>query len=147
RTVVTNPTVGQGYSAPLNNGGQVPTVSHWIVCKGEAPDETPTTPTFDWNWEYPAPTCEYLEVTYPDDIPAGQANDVNIRIVVDGEEHTLNFHKNEGTWSGTKKFYYADHASWEGWTNFTVVWTQVGGTNYHWQGEVTCGSTPTPTPS
>src|SRR5690606_32966104 len=38
RTIIQHPVAGVGYSAPLNNGGQVPSVSHWIVCKGTTPD-------------------------------------------------------------------------------------------------------------
>ncbi len=94
---------------------------------------------FDWNWEYAAPTCEALTVVYPGNIPAGQANDVNIRIVADGKTITLNFHNNDGTWSGTKLFRYADHPDWPAPNTWTVQWVQVGGTNYHWTGSVSCG--------
>ncbi|MDH6182267.1 hypothetical protein M2152_002449 [Microbacteriaceae bacterium SG_E_30_P1] len=101
---------------------------------------------FNWNWEYPAPTCESLTVTYPSGIPAGQANDVNVRIkygVNFANEVTLNFHNNTGTWSGTQSFVYAQHPNWPANIGqYKVVWVQVGGTNYHWQGEVTCGELP-----
>jgi len=101
---------------------------------------------FDWNWEYPDPTCDALTVTYPTGLPAGQSNDVNIRIkygVNFSSEVTLNFHNNTGTWSGTQTFTYATHPNWPANIGqYKVVWTQVGGTNYHWQGEVTCGELP-----
>ncbi|WP_062292825.1 hypothetical protein [Demequina phytophila] len=103
--------------------------------------------SFDWNWQYPAPTCDALTVTYPAALPAGQANDVNVRIknLATGEEKTLNFHKNGGTWTGTQTFTFASHPSWPGWSYYAVVWTQVAGTNYHWQGTVTCGEREKPT--
>lgn len=41
RTIINHPVAGVAYSAPLNNGGQVPDVSHWIVCKGTTPVVTP----------------------------------------------------------------------------------------------------------
>ena len=104
-------------------------------------DGTCTIP-FDWNWQYAAPTCDALTVTYPANIPAGQANDVNVRIKYGsnyGTELTLNFHNNAGTWSGTQVFTYSTHPNWPANIGpFKVVWTQVGGTNYHWEGEVAC---------
>ena len=102
---------------------------------------------FDWNWRYDKPSCTALVVKYPSNIPEGQSNDVNVRIVNLGEgggEVTLNFHNNTGTWSGTQAFTYAQHPNWPGWDYYKVVWTQVGGTNYHWQGNVTCGEKPKP---
>ncbi|WP_156165145.1 hypothetical protein [Demequina silvatica] len=97
--------------------------------------------SFDWDWEYAAPTCDALTVTYPAALPAGQANDVNIHVknLATGEQKTLNFHNNDGTWSGTQSFTYASHSSWEGWAYFAVTWTQVAGTNYHWSGNLVCG--------
>ncbi|MFF2370245.1 hypothetical protein ACFVS8_06780, partial [Agromyces sp. NPDC058110] len=94
---------------------------------------------FDWNWEYAAPTCKALTVVYPSNIPAGQANDVNVRVIADGKELTLNFHNNTGTWSGTKVFTFDQHPKWPDPDVWSVVWVQVGGTNYHWQGKVDCG--------
>jgi hypothetical protein len=97
---------------------------------------------WDWNWEYAAPTCAALTVDYPSNIPSSQANDVNVRVQTDNGPITLNFHNNEGTWSGHTVFTYASHPSWPaGLTSYDVVWVQVGGTNYHWQGTVTCSST------
>ncbi len=94
---------------------------------------------FDWNWEYAAPTCKALTVVYPTDIPSGQANDVNVRIIADGKELTLNFHKERGTWSGEQRFVFADHRAWTDPDVWSVVWVQVAGTNYHWEGKVDCG--------
>lgn len=130
-----NPKAGTAYAAPNNSGGQPADVSHWIVCGP---------PPFDWNWQYADPTCQALVVVYPADIPAGQANDVNVKIknLVTGETKTLNFHNNSGTWSGSTTFTFASHANWPSWQYYAVVWTQVGGTNYHWEGNITCGGTP-----
>ncbi|MCW2772517.1 MAG: conserved repeat domain protein [Nocardioides sp.] len=103
------------------------------------PAEDPGGP-FNWDWRYPAPTCDALTVTYPRDLPGDQANDINVRIQTDVGEVTLNFHNNEGFWSGTTSFPYLSHPRWPaGATTYTVVWTQVAGTNYHWQGAVRCG--------
>jgi hypothetical protein len=80
-----------------------------------------------------------VTVDYPADIPAGQANDVNIRVETPAGTRTLNFHNNEGTWSGTHAFNLADHAQWDKTTpSYDITWVQVGGTNYHWQGDVGC---------
>lgn len=136
--VIVHPTAGVAYGSPLNSGGQQSDVSHWIVCKGDAP--------FDWNWEYAAPTCTALTVVYPEDIPSGQANDVNVRIenLLTNQELTLNFHKGSGTWSGTQVFDFTSHPNWPNWPNYKVEWVQVAGTNYHWEGTVTCGTPPPP---
>ena len=98
-------------------------------------------PPFDWDWQYEQPTCTALTVVYPANIPDGQANDVNVKIknLTTNEVKTLNFHKNSGTWSGTKVFDFQSHSQWPGWTYYSVTWVQVAGTNYHWSGEVKCG--------
>jgi len=128
--VFLNPTPGgQGYKHPEKDS-----ISHIILC----------TVPFDYDWQYSAPTCYALTVNYPADIPSGQANDVNVRIVYGvgyATELTLNFHNNAGTWSGTQAFTYSTHPNWpENIGPYKVVWTQVAGSNYHWQGEISCGS-------
>ncbi|GAA4696707.1 hypothetical protein [Nocardioides conyzicola] len=107
---------------------------------------TPAVVPWDWNWQYAAPACDALTVDYPSNIPSGQANDVNIRFATSTGQFSLNFHDNTGTWDGRTVFTYANHAQWPaGLTAYDVVWVQVGGTNYHWQGTVACGtSAPTP---
>ncbi|WP_278236373.1 LPXTG cell wall anchor domain-containing protein [Isoptericola sp. AK164] len=98
--------------------------------------------TWDWNWEYPAPTCEgTLTVTYPDDIPEGQANDVNVKVKnLDTDEVvTINIHNDEGTWTGEQVFDPTSEPEWPGWESWAFVWTQVAGTNYHWKGHVEVG--------
>jgi hypothetical protein len=95
--------------------------------------------SFDWNWTYGTPSCDSVVVAYPSNIPDGQSNDVNIRLETDRGQVTLNYHRNEGTWSGTTSFVYSQHPLWPaGVTSYDVTWVQVGGTNYHWQGDVPC---------
>jgi hypothetical protein len=104
-------------------------------------EPTPTEPTgpFDWNWEYAAPTCDALTVAYPKDLPSGQANDVNIRLDTDQGQITLNYHLETGTWSGTTGFTYSQHRNWPvGVTAYSVRWVQVGGSNFHWEGDLSC---------
>nr|WP_246416096.1 hypothetical protein [Nocardioides luti] len=103
------------------------------------PDPTPAPAPFTWDWTYADPSCSALTVVYPSNIPDGQANDVNVRILTHKGEVTLNFHNNEGFWGGTTLFDFLSHPKWPaGVTSYSVVWTQVGGTNYHWQGNVKC---------
>lgn len=103
------------------------------VPENPAPEGPEPGEPFDWNWTYPTPRCDALLVTYPANIPAGQANDVNIRIRWAGGETTLNFHNDHGTWSGTNAFVYSQHPQWPaGVTAYEVVWVQVAGTNYHY---------------
>ena len=101
----------------------------------------PTVPPFSWDWTYEDPTCAGVSVDYPSNIPDGQANDVNIRVETPSGTKTLNFHKNDGFWSGRTDFNLADHAQWDAGTeSYAITWVQVGGTNYHWQGKVACAT-------
>ena len=65
----------------------------------EPTEPEPGTPgeRWNWDWEYTAPTCTALIVDYPAAIPAGQANDVNVRFETPTGQLTLNFHHNTGT--------------------------------------------------
>ena len=102
---------------------------------------TPALVPWSWDWQYAAPACDALTVDYPSNIPSGQANDVNIRFATASGPVTLNFHHNTGTWAGRTAFTYVNHPQWPaGLTAYDVVWVQVGGTNYHWQGTVACGT-------
>ncbi|GCD90912.1 hypothetical protein [Nocardioides sp. LS1] len=106
---------------------------------GDTTDPGQPTKPFDWDWTYADPGCAALGVDYPADIPDGQANDVNVRLETNVGQVNLNFHNNTGFWGGTTDFGYLTHPSWPaGVTSYRVVWTQVGGTNYHWQGSVEC---------
>ncbi|MCW2791417.1 MAG: hypothetical protein JWO76_515, partial [Nocardioides sp.] len=105
----------------------------------EEPPATDPEQPFNWDWTYEDPTCNALTVEYPWNIPDGQSNDVNVRLLTNQGEVTLNFHNNEGFWSGNTEFDFSSHPRWPaGVTTYSVVWTQVGGTNYHWQGNVRC---------
>ncbi|WP_402462468.1 LPXTG cell wall anchor domain-containing protein [Isoptericola aurantiacus] len=120
-----------------NKSGKPQAISHLVVTLVEEPDD------FDWDWEYPAPTCDgTLTVTYPDDLPSGQANDVNITVqnLESGEVATINIHREGGTWSGQQVFDPTTEPEWPtGWTSWAILWTQVAGTNYHWEGYVEVG--------
>ena len=112
----------------------------------EPVEADPVTPPsgrpFDWDWKYDAPTCSALTVDYPKDLPGDQANDVNIRVKTDKGEVTLNYHNNDSFWTGSTGFTYSQHQNWpRGVTEYAVTWVQVGGTNYHWQGDVSCQTT------
>lgn len=132
-----NPQVGDefpdnhGKSIVIQIGGSNPGIES---CPGYEPP-------FNWDWRYDAPSCDALIVKYPSNIPAGQANDVNVKFknLATNATKTLNFHKDSGTWSGTKTFDFKSHSQWPGWTYYAVTWVQVAGTNYHWQGEIICG--------
>ncbi|MEN5076009.1 hypothetical protein ABE437_19485 [Isoptericola cucumis] len=128
-------------SPSSNKKGQQQAISH--VAYHQVPA------TFDWDWPYPAPVCDAgLTVIYPENLPADQANDVNVRVknLETDEEWTGNFHRADGTWSGEQSFDPTTLAGWPGWAHYAYVWAQVGGTNYHWSGEVECGEPGTPEP-
>jgi len=110
------------------------------------PREVNCPPPFDWNWQYAAPTCEGLTVVYPSNIPAGSNHkDVNIRVkdLTTGTVKTFNFHNSDFDTNGKTIVYdVRQHADWPGWTWYEFQWTQVHGTNYHWEGSVICGTPP-----
>ncbi|GAA1132497.1 hypothetical protein [Nocardioides aquiterrae] len=109
----------------------------------DEPGTDDPTPPFSWDWQYANPTCDALTVDYPANIPAGQANDANVRFQTAQGPLTLNFHHDTGTWSGTHVFDFTTHPQWPaGLTTYHVVWVQVGGTNYHWNGDVSCAPAP-----
>ena len=163
-----DPQANQGYKVKVTtkatgaNGAESKHKVFWVECD-RADVTTPTDPgtedpgtedpgtedpgtedpgteePFSWDWEYDNPACDALTVDYPWDIPAGQANDANIRFQTATGQFTLNFHNNASTWSGTHVFDFPSHPQWPaGLTTYHVVWVQVGGTNYHWQGDVSC---------
>jgi len=147
----------QGYHVQVttategSRGADTKSKTFWVgPCDDEDDTGTPTEPTetgpgsttpFSWDWRYSAPTCDALSVAYPADLPSGQANDVNVRIETDRGQITLNFHNGTGSWSGTTLFPFTTHPSWPAdVSSYAITWVQVGGTNYHWQGEVACAS-------
>jgi hypothetical protein len=134
----------RSYVLAYNTGQPEPSVS-------ECPEpQGPEEPPFSWDWQYAAPTCDGLTVAYPNNIPAGSNNkDVNIRVkdLVSGEVRTFNFHDSDFVTSGkTVTYKVTEHPSWPGWTYYEYQWTQVHGTNYHWEGSVTCGNPPVTEP-
>lgn len=110
------------------------------------PEPESTTPPFDHDWTYPAPTCDAgLTVTYPSDLPTGQAIDVNVKVknLTTGVEQTFNFRQAGGAeYSGTQSFDPTQRDDWPDWSHYAYVWTQVAGSNYHWAGNVECGRPP-----
>jgi len=79
------PAAGQVYSAPTNPKNDTPFgVSHWIVCKGEAPDE-------------PRMVVDCVEIVY--DFGRGQAlsgeDHINVDIVLNGVKGQINVEVNE----------------------------------------------------
>ncbi|WP_418274986.1 LPXTG cell wall anchor domain-containing protein [Isoptericola jiangsuensis] len=135
RVTVDPPVKSYLVQSPATNGhGATQDISH--VSVREIPDSG--------GWFYPAPTCEgSLVVTYPGGV---SGNDVNVRVrdLVTDESRTFNFHRNDGSWDGTRTFDPTAHRDWPGWTYYTYEWVQVDGTNYHWEGDVVCGGTPEP---
>ncbi|MCW2774562.1 MAG: hypothetical protein JWN91_2888 [Nocardioides sp.] len=124
-------------SATPPTGADVTTTDSVVLGTYQATTTDPG--PFSWDWQYDEPSCSALTVAYPSNIPDGQANDVNIRLETNLGQVTLNFHNNDAFWGGTTSFPYASHPRWPaGVTSYSVVWTQVGGTNYHWQGKVPC---------
>jgi uncharacterized repeat protein (TIGR01451 family) len=141
---VTAADIDQGSVVNIASGSATPptgpevTTTDSVVLGTYTPTTTDPGP-FSWDWTYDEPSCSALTVTYPSNIPDGQANDVNIRLETNQGQVTLNFHNNDAYWGGTTSFPYASHPKWPaGITSYSVVWTQVGGSNYHWQGKVPC---------
>jgi hypothetical protein len=62
RNIYEHPTAGVPYSTPTNGGGQVPDVSHWIVCKGTV-ETTTTTPPETTTTTVPETTTTVPETT------------------------------------------------------------------------------------
>ena len=102
---------------------------------------------FDYDWRYAAPTCDGITIVFPENLPAGQQGVIEINARFDFG--TLNY-KVEGDRYTSE--YPDGHAgvtltvTWDMFRNgslpqgpYTVEWIQVHGTNYHWEGEVTCG--------
>ena len=75
REVYELPKAGVDYHPPKNNNGKYPEVSHWIVCKGAAPDkpaDNHTTPSTDTPppAHSPTPTTEPRPPTATNTHPA-----------------------------------------------------------------------------
>lgn len=145
--VIVHPSAGVAYASPLNDGGQQSNVSHWIVCKGTTPDEP-----FDWNWTYPAPTCDGVTITFPANLPAGQQGVMEVNVTggsisgmqykLEGDAYTAKYPNGHAgltvfiPWSDFRNYSIPATGEW------TVTQLQVHGTNYHWQGTLECGEEP-----
>ena len=150
------PPTGKDWGKPVARQSVVVDGPRWAATSpGDEWEKTSTPsrqvncpPPFDWNWQYAAPTCDGLSVVYPSNIPAGSDNkDVNIRVkdLTTGTVKTFNFHdSNFDTKGKTVVYDVRQHPDWPGWSWYEVQWTQVHGTNYHWQGSATCGTQSTP---
>lgn len=129
-----------------SNEQAVATSTHEADKSDKGGDKGTKPKQFDWNWQYAAPTCDGLTVVYPKHIPEGSDHkDVNIRVkdLVSGTVKTFNFHDSNFVTSGkTVTYQVTTHPSWPGWTHFEIQWTQVHGTNFHWEGSVVCGEKP-----
>jgi len=114
---------------------------------------TGCTPPFDFDWQYPAPTCDGVTIPFPADLPKGQQGDV-MEVNVTGGSISGMQYKLEG--DAYKAKYPNGHAGltvfipWSDFRNYSIpktgVWTvtglQVHGTNYHWSGNFECGTPP-----
>lgn len=128
------PPTGAPSEAPTGTPTQTQGADPTDAPPGTNPPAVDPHGNFDWNWRYADPTCSALEVAYPSNIPEGQSNDINVRVWTDSAgEITLNYHNNDGTWSGNRAFVYQQHKNWPaGVTRYAVIWTQVAGSNYHY---------------
>lgn len=110
-----------------------------------SPSDTP--PPTDWNWKYDV-TCTAVSGTNPNGPIDSVDSNIRIKNLDTNEVRTFNYHPNT---SGPASFswkYLVEYGMPESWTHYEVQWVQVNGTNYHWEGKLTCGeSTPTPTPT
>jgi hypothetical protein len=110
-------------------------------------------PGYEWDWRYPAPTCDGLTITFPDDLPESQQGviEVNVRhshgtlqYKLEGEAYRAAFPDGHAgltvvlPWSAFRGDQPPASGTW------TVEWVQVHGSNYHWEGAVACGEPETP---
>ncbi|MFW2512347.1 hypothetical protein ACNI3K_01050 [Demequina sp. SO4-13] len=129
RNVYELPNANEVYHAPDNASGKPAGVSHWIVCKGSQEQQTFQPDCASMTFEYPGSTKDqHINVEIkPRGADAGESN------------ITLNFHNDDDSWSNPYTAVYADHPNWPGWAEYTVVWVQVSGQDYHWSGALDCG--------
>ncbi|WP_205693268.1 hypothetical protein [Cellulomonas sp. IC4_254] len=117
--------------------------------------ETAPSPAFDWNWTYPAPTCDGITVTFPEDLPESQTGvlEITVRTSLGTLQYKLEGDAYRAAYPGGhagatvvvpwSEFRGADLTGAGAWE---ITWVQVHGTNVHWEGSVLCGSTPAPEP-
>ena len=104
----------------------------------------------DHDWQYDV-SCTAVSGSNPN---YGDSVDSNVRIknLATGETQTFNYHGPDNGSGGAFSYEYADeYGVPASWTYYEVQWVQVNGTNYHWEGSLTCGEpddevVPFPTP-
>lgn len=115
------------------------------------PNPQPEQP-FDWNWQYSAPTCDGVTIAFPSNLPASQQGVMEVNVVggsisgmqykLEGQQYQVKYpngHVGQTVvipWSAFRNYSIPATGTW------TVTQLQVHGTNYHWAGNVVCGSTP-----
>lgn len=115
------------------------------------PDPQPEQP-FDWNWQYSAPTCEGVTIAFPSNLPASQQGVMEVNVVggfvsgmqykLEGQQYQVKYPNGHAgqtvviPWSAFRNYSIPATGTW------AVTQLQVHGTNYHWAGNVVCGSTP-----
>lgn len=149
--ILTTPVSGADYTATATGSVNIT----FSVPSTPEPDPDPKPQPeqpFDWNWKYDAPTCDGVTIAFPSNLPASQQGVMEVNVVggsVSGMQYKL-----EGQDYQAK--YPNGHAGqtvfvpWLDFRNYAIpaagTWTvtqlQVHGTNYHWQGNLVCGSAP-----
>jgi hypothetical protein len=145
-------------SHPISNASYTATATGAVTITFEVPatqdplpEPQPEQP-FDWNWKYNAPTCDGVTVVFPSNLPASQQGVMEVNVVggtVSGMQYKLegnayqvkypNGHAGQTVviaWSDFRNLMIPATGTW------TVTQLQVHGTNFHWQGNLTCGSEP-----
>lgn len=107
-----------------------------------------TAADFDWDWQYDAPTCDGITITFPADLPESQQGVLEVtvrfsfgtlRYKLEGDAYRAAFPDGHAgatvvlPWSAFRNGTVPTEGEWQ------VEWVQVHGTNYHWTGEVRCG--------
>jgi LPXTG-motif cell wall-anchored protein len=87
-TVVSHPAAGVAYYPPLNNGGQHPNISHWIVCKGVTPTPTTTTVVVTTTTEAPTTTTEAPTTTTEQPTTTTEAPTTTVEVTTTVPEDT-----------------------------------------------------------
>lgn len=108
-----------------------------------------TAADFDWDWQYDAPTCDGITITFPADLPESQQGvlEVNVRFSfgtlqykLEGDAYRAAFPDGHAgatvalPWSAFRNGTVPTDGEWQ------IEWVQVHGTNHHWTGEVRCGA-------
>lgn len=150
-TLMVNGTKVSPYQNDLAAGGANLQMTWRAAAVGQS-GGTDTPPPFNWDWKYPDPTCEGISIPFPSNLPSSQSGVMEVNVNGSGISG-MNWKLEGDTY---KAKYPNGHAGatvlipWDDplWRNasvptsgsWSVTWIQVHGTNYHWQGEVKCGT-------